>query len=211
MVAHGDVAPSDRAVAAAADVVIAADGGALALERWGILPKTLVGDFDSVGLDRMAKYRERGTTVVQYPFAKDQSDLEIAMRYAIDSGADEITLLGILGGARVDHALTNAMLLADPAYRGRGLRAVFGDTEIRALHAGETATLRGNIGDTATLVPVRGDAMGVRTEGLRYPLTGQTLHFGRSLGLSNVIATIPARVSIEKGVILVIEIKEGNP
>ena len=211
MVAHGDVAPSDRAVAAAADVVIAADGGALALERWGILPKTLVGDFDSVGLDRMAKYRERGTTVVQYPVAKDQSDLEIAMRYAIDSGADEITLLGILGGARVDHALTNAMLLADPAYRGRGLRAVFGDTEIRALHAGETATLRGNIGDTATLVPVRGDAMGVRTEGLRYPLTGQTLHFGRSLGLSNVIATIPARVSIGKGVILVIEIKEGNP
>lgn len=211
MVAHGDVAPSDRAVAAAADVVIAADGGALALERWGIAPKMLVGDFDSLGNDRLHEYRQRGATVVQFPVAKDQSDLELAMRYAIESGADEITLLGILGGARLDHALTNAMLLADPAYRGRGVRAVFGDTEIRAVHANETATLRGASGDTVTLIPVRGDAGGVRTEGLRYPLSGQTLHFGRSLGLSNVIAKTPARVSIEQGVMLVIEIKEGKP
>jgi thiamine pyrophosphokinase len=208
VVAHGDVAPSDRAVAATADVVIAADGGALALERWGIAPKMLVGDFDSLGTDRLPAYRERGTTVVEFPVAKDQSDLEIAMRYALESGATEITLLGILGGARVDHALTNAMLLADPAYRGRGVRAVFGDTEIRAVHANETMTLRGTAGDTVTLVPVRGDAVGVRTEGLRYPLTGQTLHFGRSLGLSNVIATTPARVYIEQGVMLVVEIKE---
>lgn len=208
MVAHGDVAPSDRALAVTADVVIAADGGALALERWGITPKVLVGDFDSLGTDRLPAYRERGTRVVQFPVAKDQSDLEIAVRYALDSGATDITLLGILGGARIDHALTNAMLVADPAYRGRGVRAVFGDTEIRAIHAGETATLHGAVGDTVTLIPVRGDAVGVRAEGLRYPLTGQTLHFGRSLGLSNVIATTPARVSIEQGVVLVIEIKK---
>lgn len=210
MVAHGDVAPSDREVAAGADLVVAADGGALALERWGIRPHILVGDFDSLGTERLGAYRERGTTVVQFPVAKDQSDLEIAMRYALESRAGDVVLLGILGGARVDHALTNAMLIADPAYRGRGVRAVFGDTELRALHAGETATLHGAPGDTVTLVPVRGDATGVRAEGLRYPLSGQTLHFGRSLGLSNVIASAPARVSIEQGVVLVIEIKEGQ-
>ena len=211
MVAHGDVAPSDRAIAEGADVVVAADGGALALERWGIAPQVLAGDFDSLGIERAAAYRQRGAKVVQFPVAKDQSDLEIAMRLALESGADDIVLLGILGGPRVDHALTNAMLLADPAYRGRGVRAVFGDTELRALHAGETATLRGAVGDVVTLVPVRGDAGGVRTVGLRYPLNGQTLHFGKSLGLSNVIATTHARVSIEQGVMLVIEIKEERP
>ena len=57
-----------------------------------------------------------------------------------------------------------------------------------------------------TLVPVRGDATGVTTEGLRYPQTGGTLPFGSSLGLSNEVATLPARVSIQQGVILVIEI-----
>jgi thiamine pyrophosphokinase len=209
VVAHGDVAPSDREIARGADLIVAADGGALALERWGLTPHILVGDFDSLGTERLPGYRERGTTVVQCPVAKDQSDLEIAMRYALEGRADEVVLLGILGGERVDHALTNAMLIADPAYRGRGVRAVFGGTELRALHAGETATLHGAAGDTVTLVPVRGDATGVRTEGLRYPLSGQTLHFGRSLGLSNVIASVPARVSIEQGVLLVIEIKEG--
>ena len=210
MVANGDVAASDRAVAADAGIVIAADGGALALERWAIWPDVLVGDFDSLGVERLPAYRERGTNVAQFPVAKDQSDLEIAMRFALESGADEIVLLGILGGPRVDHTLTNAMLLADPAYRDRGVRAVFGETALRALHAGETATLRGAAGDVVTLVPVRGDAGGVRTTGLRYPLNGQTLHFGKSLGLSNVIATYPARVSIEQGVMLVIEIKEGQ-
>src|SRR4051812_36151554 len=151
-------------------------------------------------------YKDRGVTVGRFPIAKDESDLELAMRYAVESGADDIVLLGILGGARADHALTNAMLIADPAYRGRGVRAIFGGTELRAVHAGETAALRGVVGDIVTLVPVRGDAVGVRTEGLLYPLTAQTLHFGKSLGLSNVIAKIPARVSIEQGVVLVIEI-----
>jgi thiamine pyrophosphokinase len=206
VVAHGDVAPSDRDQLSGADVVIAADGGALALEGWGVKPNVLVGDFDSLGLDRATAYKEGGATVARYPFAKDQSDLEIAMRFALETGADEIVLLGILGGERLDHALVNAMLLADPAYRGRGVRAVFGGTHLRALHAGETLTLHGAVGDTVTLVPVRGDADGVRTEGLQFPLTGQTLHFGKSLGLSNVIASAHARVSIERGVILVIEI-----
>ena len=211
MIAHGDVAPSDRELAATADVVIAADGGQLALDRWNVTPNFLVGDFDSLGIERAASYRARGVNVVQFPVAKDQSDLEIAMRYALEARADDIVLLGILGGARIDHALTNAMLLADPAYRGRGLRAVHGATELRALHAGETVDLRGEVGDTVTLVPVRGDATGVRTEGLRYPLSGQSLHFGKSLGLSNVIAQAGARVSIEQGVVLVIEIaKEAS-
>ena len=206
VVAHGDVAPSDREQLSGADMVIAADGGAIALEGWGVRPNVVVGDFDSLGLERANAYRDGGATVARYPVAKDQSDLEIAMRFALESGAEDIVLLGILGGERLDHALVNAMLLADPAYRGRGVRAVFGGTHLRALHAGETQTLRGAVGDTVTLVPVRGDAGGVRTEGLRFPLTGQTLHFGKSLGLSNVIASVPARVSIEQGVVLVIEI-----
>ena len=91
------------------------------------------------------------------------------------------------------------------------MRAVFGTTELRALHGGDALTLSGAVGDLVTMVPVRGDAVGVRTEGLQYPLNGETLGFGRSLGLSNVIASIPARVSIEQGVVLIIEIaKEAS-
>ena len=206
VIGHGDVAPTDRELAARADVVVAADGGALALERWGILPHLVVGDLDSLGPERASALEGRGARVIRFPVAKDASDLELAMRYALESGADDIVLLGILGGARIDHALVNVTLLADPACRGLGLRAVYGETQLRAAHSGESLALRGPVESIVTLVPIRGDARGVTTSGLRYPLAGDLLPFGKSLGLSNVVASLPARVSIEQGVLLVIEI-----
>ncbi len=205
MVAHGDVAATDRDLAVGAETVVAADGGALALERWGIVPHLVVGDLDSLGRERAEALGRRGAKVVPYPVAKDESDLELALRYAVETGADDIVLLGIFGGARIDHGLANALLLADPAYRGLGVRAVQGETQVRALHGGDGVDLRGPVGTTVTLLPLRGDAKGVRTVGLRYPLAGDTLHFGRSRGLSNVVTALPASVSLEHGVLLVIE------
>lgn len=211
MVAHGDVAATDRDLVVGAETVVAADGGALALERWGIVPQLIVGDLDSLGQARADALAKRGAKVIPYPAAKDESDLELALRYALESGADDIVLLGIFGGERIDHALANAMLLADPAYRGLGVRAVQGGTQIRAAHGGDSLSLAGPVGAMVTLLPVRGDATGVRTVGLGYALAGETLHFGRSRGLSNVVTALPASVSLEHGVLLVVEqISGGN-
>jgi thiamine pyrophosphokinase len=210
VVAHGDVAASDRDVVAGADTVIAADGGALALERWGVVPHVVVGDLDSLGRDRAEALGKRGAKVIPYPVAKDQSDLELALRYALESGAPDIVLLGIFGGERIDHGIANALLLADPAYRGLGVRAVQGLTQVRAVHGGDSVALAGPVGALVTLLPLRGDAKGVRTAGLRYPLAGDTLHFGRSRGLSNVVTALPSSVSLEHGVLLVIEETSGE-
>lgn len=210
MIAHGDVAPADRELAASAQLLIAADGGALALETWGLLPHLVVGDLDSLGDERAALLAARGATVKRFPVAKDQSDLELALRDALESGADDVVLLGIFGGARLDHALVNATLLADPAYRGRGVRAVFGDTQVRALHASDEIHLRGPVGSIVTIISLRGDATDVRSRGLRYRLNGDTLLFGKSLGLSNVVESLPASVSLGNGVALVIEIEGGG-
>src|SRR5919109_1955753 len=128
VVAHGDVAASDRDEAAGADMVIAADGGALALERWGIVPQLVIGDLDSLGPKRAAQLGKLGAKIVEFPAEKNESDLELALRQALTTGADDIVLLGIFGGTRLDHTFANVMLLADPSYRGAGLRAVFGAT-----------------------------------------------------------------------------------
>jgi len=209
VVAHGDVAPEDRNVVAGAETVIAADGGALALERWGITPQLVVGDLDSLGFDKADELGKRGAKVIPFPAEKDQSDLELAMRYALETGADDIVLVGVFGG-RIDHLLANAMLLADAVYRRRGVRAVHGTTQVRAVFANERAAIDGPVGTIVTLLPVRGDAAGVRTQGLRYPLTVETLHFGRSRGLSNVVSSLPAWVSVDQGVLLLIEEREGG-
>ncbi len=210
VIAHGDVDPRDRAHLEGAELVVAADGGTLTLERWNFVPQAIVGDLDSLGVDRAAEYAGQGVTVVPYSPEKDESDLELAIAYATTAKADEIVLLGILGGARFDHEIANTLLLTADVYRGRRLRAVRGDVTVRALHGGDSLELAGTAGDLVTLLPVRGDAEGVRTHGLKYPLAGETLHLGAARGLSNLVVSAGASVACDRGVLLVIETANGG-
>lgn len=210
IVAHGDVDPRDRAELENADVIVAADGGTLALERWGVLPQAIVGDLDSLGMERAVEYGGRGVAVVPYSPEKDESDLELAITYAIEAKADEIVLLGVFGGTRFDHEVANTLLIAATAYRGKRLRAVYGDTTVRVVHGGEQLELGGAPGDLVTLLAAGGDAEGVRTHRLRYPLAGETLFFGAARGLSNVVVSEGASVTCERGAVLVIETRSGG-
>ena len=210
VVAHGDVDPRDRAHLAGADLIVAADGGTLALEQWDAVPHAIVGDLDSLGMERALEYGQRGVVVVPFAPDKDESDLELAIDYATEAKADELVLLGILGGERVDHELANLLLLGADEYRGVRMRAIHGDVTVRALHGGDRLELAGAPGDLVTLLAVRGDAEGVRTHRLRYPLAGETLHFGAARGLSNLVVSAGASVTCERGVLLVIETRAGG-
>jgi len=210
IVAHGDVDSRDRAHLGGADLVVAADGGTLALERWSFVPHAIVGDLDSLGVERALEYGAQGVTVVPFSADKDESDLELAVAHAIEAQADDIVMLGILGGTRVDHELANVLLLAADEYRGRKMRAVRGDVTMRALHGGGELQLEGAPGDLVTLLAVRDDAEGVRTHRLRYPLAGDTLRFGAARGLSNIVMSEGATVACDRGVLLVIETRAGG-
>jgi len=207
-VTHGVPDESDRAHLEGADLVIAADGGALTLERWGVRPDLVVGDLDSLGAERAERLGAEGVPVSRFPAEKDESDTELAIGRAIAAGASEIVLVGAFGGERLDHELANALLLADGAHREIRLTAVRGVATVRALRGGASLTLGGSVGDLVTLLPVGGDAQGVRTAGLRYPLAGERLALGRSRALSNEVVGVPATVSCQEGVLLVIETKQ---
>jgi thiamine pyrophosphokinase len=210
VVAHGDVLPSDRAVIDANDYVVAADGGAFALERWKILPHLVVGDMDSLGDAGVERMARRGVPVAKFSAAKDESDLELAVAQAIEVGATEIVLLGALGGDRLDHEAANLLLLADTGYDGVRLEARRGALRIRPMRGEGSLSLTGPVGALVTLLPVNGDADGVTTEGLRFPLRDETLRFGRARGLSNEVASLPATVTVRKGSLLVFETPQGG-
>ena len=81
-----------------------------------------------------------------------------------------------------------------------------------AFLAGLLGALTGLGGDLVTLLPLGGDAEGVRTEGLRYALDDETLAGGRTRGLSNEVVEPPASVSLKRGMLLIIETrKEPTP
>ena len=208
VVANGDALPADRAHAVSADLLIAADGGALLCSRWDLPPRIVVGDLDSLGVERAEELRQAGVQVVAYAADKDESDTELAVRWALEAGADEIVLVAGLGGQRLDHEVANVLLVADPRLAGR-IRAVRGDTTLSALHSGGSRLLSGVPGDIVTLLPI-GGVSGVTTDGLRYPLRGEALRAGAARGLSNVLERPDARVSVAEGALIVIEISRGG-
>src|SRR4029078_6775036 len=210
VVAHGDVLPSDRAVIDAKDYIVAAAGGAFAVERWKILPHLVVGDMDSLGDTGVERMARQDVPVAKFSAAKDESDLELAVGQAIEVGATEIVLLGALGGDRLDHETANLLLLADPGYEGVRLEARRGALRIRPLRGDGSLSLAGPVGALVTLLPVHGDADGVTTQGLRFPLHDETLRFGRARGLSNEVISLPATVTVRKGSLLVFETPQGG-
>jgi len=204
VVAGGDAALDDAAQLAGADLVIAADSGAEWLAARRVRPDVVIGDMDSVDpalLDRLAA---DGVRIERHPPNKDASDAELAVDRTVQAGADDVTIIGALGGQRLDHELANLLLLGDPRW-GAVLRIVRGGTVVRALRGGDSLTLGAGVGDIVTLLSIDGDATGVRTHGLHFPLDGGTLLLGRSRGLSNLVEHVPASVSLERGTLLVIE------
>lgn len=193
-------------------LVVAADGGArhasvlgLELDRW-------VGDGDSISPADLDALAAAGVPIDRVAQEKDASDTELAVLTAIAGGADELSILGALGGPRIDHALVNVGLLGLAALAGRAAR-LYDDQagRISLIEAGDGAgprverELAGHIDDLVTLAPVGGPAGGVTTRDLRYPLRDETLEAGSSRGLSNVRTAPRAAVSLRSGRLLVIE------
>lgn len=196
--------------AAGVGLVVAADGGARHAAPLGLTVDQWVGDGDSISPADLEALAVAGARIDRVPTEKDASDTELGVLAAVDAGATQLSILGGLGGIRLDHALVNVALLEHPAlvaistrlYDDRGARV----TLLRATNMGPAqATLEGRVGDVVTLVPVGGAADGVSTFGLRYPLAGEQLAPGSSRGLSNVRIAGAASVSIRSGRLLVIE------
>lgn len=204
ILANGDIADERglRAHLGTVDQVICADGGLLHAQRLGLAVNWLIGDMDSVNEAALASLGET-TQVERYPAAKNETDLELALQKAATLGANAVLVAGA-GGGRVDHALANILLLAQQRWPF-ALSFVEGQQLASVLHAhAGTLELTGAVGQLVSLLPLP-QAEGVRTQGLAYPLTGETLAFGTPRGISNVQSAKQARVSLEQGTLLVIE------
>jgi len=170
-----------------------------------------VGDGDSIAPADLEALAAAGVPIDRVAQEKDASDTELAVLAAIAGGAAELTILGALGGLRIDHALVNVGLLGHPALAGRVVRlfderaARISLLEARAGQGRVDRQLAGGVDDLVTLVPVGGPAEGVTTRDLRYPLRNETLVAGSSRGLSNVRTAPRAAVSLRAGRLLVIE------
>ncbi len=186
---------------ARADLIIAADRGAEIALQYGHVPAVVVGDFDSLNMS-ITDLEARGCQFIRAAVEKDETDTELAIQVALERGATEITLLGAIGGARFDHTMANILLLTGIATVP--VRIVDGPAVCWLVRGPGTTLISGQRGDLLSLFPLTNEAMGVRSHGLYYPLRGEILHFGRPRGVSNVLNSEHAEVSLESGMLLVI-------
>jgi thiamine pyrophosphokinase len=202
VVVSGGEPPDPRAAEAAplGAPVVAADKGLEHALSLGLKVTLAVGDFDSASPEAVAVAEAAGTRIERHPEEKDATDLELALDAAAALEPRRILVLAGEGG-RLDHQLSTLLLLASERYAASQVDALVGAASVHVVRG--SLELRGTPGELVSLLPL-GRAEGITTEGLAYPLRGETLEAGSSRGISNVFEAEVARVSVEQGVLLAV-------
>ena len=177
------------------DFVLACDGGLRNAAVLGVMPDLLIADFDSlpeadcppdIPLERL-------------PTVKDDTDTHHAARWLLAHGYTDVTLLGALGGARLEHTLAN---LATALYLAQnGVRVCLADehSEVCCLLPGAPLTLPKDDFRFFSLFPLQGTLTGVDIENAKYPLRDATLTADFPLGVSNEFAAPAATLRCRTG------------
>lgn len=164
--------------------VVAADRGATRALELGYLPDLVLGDMDSIEPETLARLTEQGIGVESHPRDKDATDGHLAVDRALQEGCSELLLLGFLRGPRLDHEVANLLLLLRLPRDARGT-LLEDANDITLLRGGSAIEWRPEPGEIVSLVAPGLEAVGVTTRGLRWQLSGETLHAGDTRGVSN--------------------------
>lgn len=188
-------------LAARHDLVIAVDGGGDLCVLAGVVPNALVGDLDSISPGGRASLVAAGSAVLTFPADKDETDLELAFAHASSHGASRVTVTAVSAG-RLDHTLAALAVLAqfaelcpsliEPGYHG-WLLAPSGRL---------TLTVDGT-GGLLSLLPWGGAAT-VSAEGLKWPLDRERLEPVSPRGVSNVLVSDGASITVHSGLLWVV-------
>ena len=179
------------------DYLIAADGGFAALDAAGISPDLVMGDFDSLG--RVPAH----PNVLTHSPIKDDTDLILALRWALERGWKRFVIYGALGGHRLDQTVASFQTLRFLAERGAKARILGEGWNVTLLQNGALrfpAVAQGWLS-----VFVSGEtARGVTLRGLKYTLEDETLSCDYPMGVSNEFQGVEALVQVTNGSLFVL-------
>ena len=183
------------------DTLLAADGGTRHILALGLTASVIIGDLDSITEQEQHGQEIAGCKFIKYSHDKNETDLELALRYAIEAGYHEILIVGALGG-RLDQTLGNLSLLTGSEFTGLEVRVNDGVEE--AWFVRTKCVVLGKNGDTVSLLPWCEEVSGVTTGGLRWALRDETLFPDKTRGISNEMMSETASISLKSGLLLVI-------
>ena len=183
------------------DIIIAADSGYSNARTLGVTPQILLGDFDSLGT-----IPEDISEIISVPAEKDFTDTQMAIDTALSKGADEIIIIGGLGG-RLDHTLSNLSILE--YLHSKNVKGLItdGNDRVRYLKNDSIIILRSEY-KYISLIARSEKVKGVEIAGCKYPLKNAQLSDKYQFAVSNEIEGNCAFISVKKGAVLIIESKD---
>ena len=95
--------------------------------------------------------------------------------------------------------LANLLLPTQPVFNNINFRLLDGTQELTLLRGGDSLSLEGQPGDRVSLIPLSGNAYGITTIGLEYPLNNENLLLGSPRGISNVLRNESAQIVLKDG------------
>lgn len=169
------------------EVVIAADKGYEFALKQGIIPKIVIGDFDSSTMPT-------NLNVLKLNVEKNETDGQEALAYAIKKGYHEIAIYGISGG-RLDHEMGNLSLLKSGEEQGVSMVGKEDDVDIYFKSKGKYA-FKTQKGKEFSIITFMEDSIISNGKGVKYPI--DNLHLSsNSLGRAISNVAIEDEVSFE--------------
>ena len=179
------------------DFLIAADKGYEALRTAGIAPDLIMGDFDSLG------FTPKGENVLAHSPIKDDTDLMLAIRWAMERGWRRFVIYGALGGKRLDQTIASFQTLRWLADHGASGRLVGDGWNVTLLKNG-ALRYPSSASGWLSVFASGSEARGVTLRGLKYEITDHTLTCGMPLGVSNEFLGREAAIRVADGAVFVL-------
>ena len=184
------------------DLVIACDGGYLYCQQEGITVDLIVGDFDSLG------FVPRNPGVIQLKPEKDETDTGWAVGEGLRRGYREFVIYGGTGG-RISHTIANIQILTDLAAKGcRG--TLIGKEARYQVICSESIEFGEEVSGYLSVFCLGDVAEGVYERGLKYELENAALSKEYPVGVSIEFIGKKSRISVEKGILLLIWEKKAE-
>lgn len=178
------------------DYVIAADGGLLCLQKLKLEPDMIMGDFDSLG------FIPEGDNVIQHEVMKNDTDMMLAVKKALEMGYHKIKIYGGTGG-RIDHTFSNIQTMLYASRKGASIEMIDSTNTYHVITDGEIH-LTGESQRGFSVFALGGIAHKVNIKDAMYLLHDFELTSDNPIGTSNSFIGKEVTISVEKGSLMII-------
>lgn len=187
------------------NVWVGVDRGVYTLLSKGITPYMAFGDFDSVTAEELKKIEKHVRVLKKYKPEKDETDMELALNWALGEQPEKIRMFGATGG-RLDHFFANVQLLLKPAIINIELNLELIDKKnhIYIKTPGSYEMKINKDRKYISFIPMSPFVKGLTLEGFKYPLKDYQIPWGSTLCISNELISDYGTFSFSEGILMVI-------